>query len=465
MLFNSYIFIYIFLPISIFLYRIVNSLKKIEIKQYTISIISLIFYSVWSFFDLKIFVISILFNYISGISISSFKKKYLKKTIFFVSIFLNLSLLFYFKYFNFISSSLFENFTFVNVILPLGISFFTFEQISFLSDIYNKKTTIKSFSNYLFFITFFPRLIAGPIYYYREYRDSIEKASSINPTINYINIGLFFFSIGLFKKVIIADSFSILADAYFSEPFIDKNFLDHWIGTLSYTFQIYFDFSGYSEMALGLGYLFGIKLPKNFNSPYKSASIIEFWQRWHITLSNFIKEYIYFNLGGNIYGTYRKYINIILTMTIAGLWHGAGYNFIVWGLLYGVLITINHIIRDNFNINLPKILKILFTFLIVHLMWVIFRSKDLYQAFDIYKSLLNIDFIAIENIKNNLSTIFYLILVFLFCTISPNSFEFLHFNLLKNKKLYKFFGIIFGIICFLSVLKISKTDSFLYFNF
>ncbi|MDP1974666.1 MAG: MBOAT family O-acyltransferase, partial [Alphaproteobacteria bacterium] len=379
--------------------------------------------------------------------------------------FLNLSLLFYFKYFNFISSSLFENFTFVNVILPLGISFFTFEQISFLSDIYNKKTTIKSFSNYLFFITFFPRLIAGPIYYYRKYRDSIEKASVINPTINYINIGLYFFSIGLFKKVIIADSFSILADAYFSEPFMNKNFLDHWIGTLSYTFQIYFDFSGYSEMALGLGYLFGIKLPQNFNSPYKSASIIEFWQRWHITLSNFIKEYIYFNLGGNKYGTYRKYINIILTMTIAGLWHGAGYNFIVWGLLYGVLITTNHIIRDNFNINLPKILKILLTFLIVHLMWVIFRSKDLYQAFDIYKGLLNIDFIAIENIKNNLSTIFYLILVFLFCTILPNSFEFLHFNLLKNKKLYKFFGIIFGIICFLSVLKISKTDSFLYFNF
>lgn len=465
MLFNSYIFIYIFLPISFFLPRFFSFIKTKNVKQYIISFSSLFFYSVFSFDHLKIFLFSIFFNFFSGKLISSIITPRKKKIFFFSSITINLLILVYFKYYNFILSSINENYKIISIVLPLGISFFTFEQISFLSDIYNKKTSIKSFSNYLFFITFFPRLIAGPIYYYREYRDKIEKATSKNASISYINIGLYFFIIGLFKKVMIADSFSNIADSYFSTPAIDKSIVLHWIGTLSYTFQIYFDFSGYSEMAVGLGYLFGVKLPQNFNSPYKSSSMIEFWQRWHMTLSNFIKEYIYFTFGGNKFGKFRKYINIILTMSIAGIWHGAGYTFIVWGFVFGILITLNHIIREKSMLHFPMFLKLGITFLCVHLLWVIFRATDINQAISIYQGLFNISSIKFLDIKDNYLDIFLLVSALLFCVFVPNTYDLLNKIRIKNKKLEIMLGITLGILCFLSVTRLSETDSFIYFNF
>ena len=289
-----------------------------------------------------------LFNYVIGNSLNTKKeenkKSFSKKSILIFGIVANLSLLGYFKYADFFI----ENFNIVaqtninlfNLLLPLAISFFTFQQIAYLVDSYRQETKEYDFLNYALFVTFFPQLIAGPIVHHSEMMP--QFANKWNAVKKYKNIalGLFIFSIGLFKKVVIADTFAVWASAGFDTA-TTLNLFEAWATSLSYTFQLYFDFSGYTDMAIGIALLFNIKLPINFNSPYKARNIQDFWRRWHITLSRFLRDYVYIPLGGNKISSFRTYSNLLATFVIGGLWHGAGWTFIFWGFLHGMALVIH----------------------------------------------------------------------------------------------------------------------------
>jgi D-alanyl-lipoteichoic acid acyltransferase DltB (MBOAT superfamily) len=279
--------------------------------------------------------------------------------------------------------------------LPLGISFFTFTQIAFLTDRFQRKIAPPNLYNYGLFITFFPHLMAGPILHHK---DIMPQFSNKLLSWENIAVGLSIFSIGLFKKVIIADSLAPYADTIFDLASNKQiSFIDAWLGSISYTFQLYFDFSGYSDMAIGLARLFGITFPLNFNSPYKSDSIISFWRRWHMTLSRFLRDYIYITFGGNRKGSFRRYTNLMLTMIIGGLWHGASWTFILWGALHGIYLTINHFwqyLRTEYLGSLIKsknkaykFFSIVLTFIAVMIGWVYFKAESISTANTIIASL------------------------------------------------------------------------------
>ncbi|MCW9026034.1 MAG: MBOAT family protein, partial [Thiovulaceae bacterium] len=348
MLFNSYEFIFMFLPITFFIYFFLNNKKLTEASKSWLVITSLFFYSWWNIIYLPLILTSMLFNFTVGNSLTKTKehKQIPKKSLLFIGIVANIGLLGYFKYSDFFISNLNialdSNIELLHLALPLAISFFTFQQIAYLVDSYKSETKEYDFLNYAVFVSFFPQLIAGPIVHHKEMMP--QFANIKNKIINYNNIalGLFIFSIGLFKKVIIADTFAIWATAGFDTA-ITLNLFEAWATSLSYTFQLYFDFSGYTDMAIGSALLFNIKLPINFNSPYKATNIQDFWRRWHITLSRFLKDYIYIPLGGNRKGNYRTYSNLMATFLIGGIWHGAGWTFIFWGFLHGFALVINRI--------------------------------------------------------------------------------------------------------------------------
>jgi len=276
------------------------------------------------------------------------------------------------------------------IILPLAISFFTFQQITYLVDAYRGETREYNFLQYALFVSFFPQLIAGPIVHHREMMPQFSKARGFSLKYEYIAVGLSIFFLGLFKKVVLADSMS----GYVAETFSVVShgdllsFFEAWKGTLAYSFQLYFDFSGYSDMAVGVAFLFGIRLPLNFNSPYKARSIIEFWQRWHITLSRFLKDYLYIPLGGNRKGKARRYSNLMITMLLGGLWHGAGWTFVIWGALHGTYLIVNHVWRSACDLlgftnranRFYRFLAGLLTFLSVSVAWVYFRADSLEAA-------------------------------------------------------------------------------------
>lgn len=332
MLFNSFIFILLFMPITYFMWLFLNKYDNRFGKMFLICA-SVFFYAYWNVNYLWLLLLSVGFNYILHYQLCLRNGNMPAKLMVIAGIFVNLGVIGYYKYFNFFA----ENFAAVfgmsyesiNLFLPLGISFFTFQQIACLVDTYKGEMEKVSFAEYILFVTFFPQLIAGPIV---RAKDIIPQVIHLGEKINVeeIKFGLCLFSFGLFKKVIIADYFSPVVGIVYSQPKA-ANFFDALLGTLAYTLQIYFDFSGYSDMALGLGILFGIRLPINFDSPYKSCSIIEFWRRWHITLSGFLRDYLYIPLGGSRNGELRKYCNLLLTMLLGGLWHGAGWTFVFWG--------------------------------------------------------------------------------------------------------------------------------------
>jgi len=392
MLFNSYEFIFLFLPLSLSIYY---WLKKHH--QYRISIgwlvaCSLFFYGWWNPSYLKLILASMLFNYFIGVGLA---KKNKSKPLLAVGISANLALLGYYKYTDFFIENvnwlISTDYNLKHIVLPLAISFFTFQQIAFLVDSYRGETKEYNFLQYALFVTFFPQLIAGPIVQHHEMLPQFTR--KITEHINATNLmaGLVIFSIGLFKKVMLADRIALYCSPVFSaaEHGITPGFLEAWIGAMGYTMQLYFDFSGYADMAIGSALMFGIKLPINFNSPYKSASIIEFWQRWHMTLSRFLRVYLYFPLGGNRKGEFRRYVNLLLTMLLGGLWHGAGWTFVIWGAMHGVYLAINHGWRatkiklgigNNKLTRFRKMLSIALTFLAVVVGWVYFRAESLEAA-------------------------------------------------------------------------------------
>ncbi len=380
MLFNSYEFIFAFLPITFIIYFFLLNRRLVVGAKAFLVFASLFFYSWWNITYLPIILTSMLFNYSIGNSLNNnfSKVKINKKTILAFGILTNISLLGYFKYADFFISNINlvsnSNIELLHLALPLAISFFTFQQVAYLVDSYRQETAEYDFLNYALFVTFFPQLIAGPIVHHKEMMP--QFASRWNLVKNYKNIaiGLFIFSIGLFKKVVIADTFAVWATNGFDKAEV-LNLVEAWATSLSYTFQLYFDFSGYTDMAIGIALLFNIKLPQNFNSPYKAKDIQDFWRRWHITLSRFLKDYIYIPLGGNRVREYRVLSNLMITFILGGLWHGAGWTFVFWGFLHGGALVV-HRIWKNLGFRMNSILAWFITFNFINIAWVFFRAKE-----------------------------------------------------------------------------------------
>ncbi|MDR6121584.1 alginate O-acetyltransferase complex protein AlgI [Bacillus sp. SLBN-46] len=382
MLFNSYIFILVFLPIVFAGYYLLLNLKNKNIAKIFFVIANLYFYSYWNVKYLPIIVSSIAVNFSLATILNKIQSLVLKRIILTLGILFNIALLGYYKYYDFFITNINAVFrtdiSLLNLALPLAISFFTFQQIAYLVDTFREGTKEYSLLDYVFFVTFFPHLIAGPIVHHREIIDQLRDGSNYKMKSKNIASGLYIFSIGLFKKVIIADTLAEWANLGYNN-IASLTLFDSWITTLAYTFQLYFDFSGYCDMAIGLGLIFNIKLPVNFNSPYKSLDIQDFWRRWHMTLGRFFTHYLYIPLGGSRKGNIRTYINLFIIFFVSGFWHGAGWTFVIWGILHGIASVINRYWK-GLNIKLPKYIAWFITFFFVHIAWVFFRSPDLTTA-------------------------------------------------------------------------------------
>jgi len=396
MLFSTPSFIFLFLPISFFVYFLLNRNGLILAGKTWLVATSLFFYAYWNLAYLPILLGSIFFNFAVGTGFSKITSKHLRfspRLILIFSILANLILLAYFKYFNFLidnTNAVFNTTIDIpKILLPLGISFFTFTQIAYLVDSYRGEVKEYNFINYALFVTYFPHLIAGPILHHREMMPQFDSRWSL--AVRYRNVlsGIFIFSIGLFKKVIIADTFSIWANAGFDNG-IPLDFFSAWGTSLSYTFQLYFDFSGYCDMAIGASLLFNIWLPINFNSPYKALDIQDFWRRWHITLSRFLRDYLYIPLGGNRCSRVRIYFNLMATFILGGLWHGASWMFVIWGALHGMALVI-HRIWNSLGFYLPKPIAWLLTFNFINFTWIFFRAKNMDDAIKIIQGMTDIN--------------------------------------------------------------------------
>ena len=390
MLFSSYEFLFCFLPITIIGYYLILNAKKVNMARGWLVIASLFFYGWFNIKYLPIIIVSILINFAIGKGIKK-EDKY-KKIYFIIGATFNVGLLCYFKYYDFFVENvnvLFKtNWTLKHLLLPLGISFFSFQQLSYLIDVYKGETKDYSLLNFSLFVTFFPQLIAGPIVLHSEIMPQFDDKEKQRLNWDNIASGIFMFSIGFFKKLVIADSFAVWATNGFDST-ASLTFYQGWFVSLAYTMQIYFDFSGYSDMAVGIGKIFNIDLPANFLSPYKSTSISEFWRRWHITLGRALSTYVYKPLGGNRKARVKTYINLLLTFLVSGLWHGAAWTFVFWGLLHGIASVIDRLFRDN-NWKINKYVSWFLTFMFVNCAWVFFRAATFERAFEILKAMFSI---------------------------------------------------------------------------
>lgn len=404
MLFNSYIFLFLFLPLALAGYFFLNRLGRYELSKYFLTGMSLWFYAYFNVSYLWIILISILVNYIChlGMVSASSHKKARKTAWFLTGLIFNLGLLFYFKYFNFfvdnLNSLFHTSYTLKQILLPLGISFFTFQQIAFLADTKKGEVSRQPLADYMLFVTFFPQLIAGPIVSHREMLPQFQDKALKHLHAQNLYTGFRIFVLGLAKKVLLADIFGQAVQWGYDNYQVVFGF-----GTalmmLFYTLQIYFDFSGYCDMARGIGYLFNIRIPVNFSSPYKAENIQDFWGRWHMTLTRFFTGYLYIPLGGNRKGTLRTYLNILIIFFVSGIWHGAGYTFILWGFLHGLLNVftrmfhkfkghISFLAKDTGVLHqLRRILAITATFLLLNITWVFFRADSVTQALTVLGNL------------------------------------------------------------------------------
>jgi alginate O-acetyltransferase complex protein AlgI len=386
MLFNSYVFIFVFMPITLIGFYGFALTGKSRLSTAALTLCSLGFYAYWRPVYLPLLMGSICVNYWIGRRLAqSAGRSRSSATLLSLGVFLNLLIIAYYKYADFLASSLLPNSVSAalnsslgldSIMLPLAISFFTFQQIAYLADAFQGEGKEYSLLDYCLFVSFFPQLIAGPIVHHNQVVPQFRKAHTFLINHRNISLGLTAFILGLAKKVLIADNLSPWVAQVFSNA-NDVAFLEAWVGALAYTFQLYFDFSGYSDMAIGLGLLFNIKLLQNFNSPYKAKSITEFWRRWHITLSNFLRDYLYITLGGNRKGEARRYLNLMITMLLGGLWHGAGWTFVLWGGLHGIYLCINHCWGKLKPWTLPGVVSWGLTFLSVVASWVLFRATSI----------------------------------------------------------------------------------------
>ena len=389
MLFNSYVFLFFFLPVTLVGFHLIGKQGYHKVAVSWLVGASLFFYGWWNPAYLGLILGSILFNYAVGFSLLGRPHK----LTLFLGVAGNLGVLGYFKYANFfidnINALTSNDIILEQIILPLGISFFTFQQITYLVDAYRGETREYNFFHYCLFVVFFPQLVAGPIVHHKEMLPQFAKDALYGLKSRNLAVGFTIFIIGLFKKVVLADGIAVHATSVFAgaEHGVYLTFFEAWGGALAYSFQLYFDFSGYSDMAIGLARMFGIRLPLNFNSPFKATSIIDFWRRWHITLSRFLRDYLYIPLGGNRKGEARRFTNLMIAMLLGGLWHGAGWNFVLFGLAHGTYIVIcgawvkvKKNISDNSVIKSTVVANSIgraITFLAVVLAFVPFRAESM----------------------------------------------------------------------------------------
>lgn len=397
MLFTSFEFILGYLPVVFLLFFGIARFIGREAGAVWLAAASVFFYGWWSTTYIPLLLASIIFNYCIGYLIATHQEQARgrAKIALYVGVIGNLLLLCYYKYANFFLGELARatqaDLPVLELVLPMGISFFTFTQIAFLVDAWRGKAKEYNFWHYLLFVTWFPHLIAGPILHHGQMMPQFKDPAIYRPSARNISIGLALFAVGLAKKLLLADPLSAYADPVFHAAAAGQSvgMLIGWVGALAYTLQIYFDFSGYSDMAVGLSLMFGVKLPINFNSPYKAESIIEFWRRWHMTLSQFLRDYLYISLGGNRHGEARRLTNLMLTMLLGGLWHGAAWTFVVWGALHGLYLCVNHMYRKVADKLFPRgilpgfvsrVCGVALTFVVVVIAWVFFRAESLPAA-------------------------------------------------------------------------------------
>jgi alginate O-acetyltransferase complex protein AlgI len=479
LLFNSYIFLFVFLPLTWIAFRALARFGLARVAIGTLSVASLIFYSYWNPPFVALILCSVVFNFLWGRVIARAEHKPRWRLA--VGVAVNLASIAYFKYTGFLLDNVNgltgAEIEIPDIFLPLGISFFTFQQIAYLVDCHRRLTEAHGFFQYCLFVTFFPQLIAGPIVHHSEMMPQFvaEKIRRIDR--RKLALGLALLAIGLFKKVIIADTLSPWVGQVFDaqgSPLL----IASWIGTLSYTFQIYFDFSGYSDMAMGLGYLFNIELPVNFASPYRATNPIEFWRRWHMTLSRFLREYLYFPLGGNRKGPVRRYANLLATMLLGGLWHGAAWTFVLWGGLHGLYLCIAHAWRklgERAGFTTPRPVGWLLTFLAVAVAWVFFRAPSLDKAMDIVGGLVGTNgvedlsavFVRVEG--NQIASFLpfderfaVLGLLLAICLALPNSWTWARE---KMERVPVLAAAAAALLLIVSVLGMTRISEFLYFQF
>ncbi len=423
MLFNSYGFILLFLPLVLLGFFQLARVSHAYAAAW-LALASLFFYGYWNPTYIGLLLGSIVCNYAFGMWIAKVRIKdggarsdvrgeRRKKHLLIAAITGNLLLLGYYKYANFFVESVNTvaglSWNFGDIMLPLGISFFTFTQIAFLVDTYQGKVREFNFVHYLLFVTYFPHLIAGPVLHHKEMMPQFAHAATYRFSYENMAVGCTIFFIGLLKKVFLADNIGYYAQVVFDGPAagLQLSFIEAWSGALCYTLQLYFDFSAYSDMAIGVSRMFGVILPLNFHSPYKSVNIIEFWRRWHMTLSRFLRDYLYIPLGGSRNGKLRRYLNLAATMLLGGLWHGAGWTFVIWGGLHGLYLMINHgwhslrraLGQDpKARLSWPmRLLSGLLTFLTVTIAWVFFRADDLPVAISIVHNMLGFNGVGFPN--------------------------------------------------------------------
>ena len=485
MLFNSYIFIFLFLPVCLVGYYILQKKSSMLTKLWLIGC-SLWFYGYFNLSYLLIMLGSVAINYL----IYSLIRRGNKQKLFFIcGIVVNLGVLFYFKYYDFFIENVNAVFkvdiALKHILLPLGISFFTFQQISFLYDVYKGEIRKIGLVDYSLFVTFFPQLIAGPIVTGQEMLPQFAGIGSNSFDADRFQRGIVVFTGGLFKKVLIADTFAKAVDYGFSN-LNGINATEAMLVMLFYTIQLYFDFSGYCDMAIGIGKMFGIDIALNFNSPYKAANIVEFWKRWHITLSRFFTKNVYIPLGGNRRGVARTYINTFIIFFLSGLWHGAGWNFVIWGCMHGIMyiltkMWLSKIKRGN---KFSHIIGVIVTFIFVNVAWVFFRAPSVNEAALLIKTMLAGQWaipaeifaegfnlgemwyvMKILHIANLPFARYYLMVLFAVVTLiitfcAPNIHE-----AEQKMKFNSFSAIIVGALLVWCIVSLSGVSTFLYFNF
>jgi len=380
MVFNSDIFLLAFLPV---VYVLFWSFHSKEARYVLLAAAGYVFYGWWDWRFCFLLLFSSLVSYFTGIAIDRSATKAEGRRWMIAAITVDLTLLGFFKYYNFFASNILAvapgtPLPLVNVVLPVGISFYTFHTISYVIDV--QRGVVKATRNlweYLTYVNLFSQLVAGPIVRFRQIEEDLEKIDG-PPREDWTALGIGFFVAGMIKKVVIADRIAALVNPMLASH-ATMGFVESWVAALGYACQLYFDFSGYSDMAVGLGYLFGLRIPQNFNAPYRAAGITDFWRRWHISLSSWLRDYLYIALGGNRKGTFRTYVNLLITMLLGGLWHGANWTFIIWGAYHGALLIVDRLAGGFFQ-RLPRLVYQLQTFLLVLIGWVFFRSDNLDMA-------------------------------------------------------------------------------------
>ena len=480
MVFSSYIFIFAFLPLVLLgfylLPRLIAAPGRLRRAQNLLLIAaSLVFYGYFNVSYLLLIAASILVNYLLALAIQNGRRKQIVKLCFVVGVLFNVLLIGYFKYYDFFIENinfLFRgSFALKHLLLPLGISFFTFQQLSFLVSVYKKEEQVEDFISYCVFVLFFPQLVAGPIVLYSEMIPQFKDESRCRFDSDNLARGIYMFCVGLFKKAVVADTLALFVDNGYAQSSL--GLAAAWAVSLCYTLQIYFDFSGYSDMAIGLGKLFNIDLPWNFLSPYQSESFTVFWRRWHITLGRALSSYIYKPLGGSRRGRARTFLNTMATFLISGLWHGAAWTFVLWGGIHGLFVAGEKLLGDRLE-RVPKALRVGLTFLLVNVLWVLFRAESFSQAGMVYSGMLSFgslelgqlaalvldnsfDFPTIVDIAYLFSLLTVLLAVVFRCKSSRLLLE--QFRCSGRSLAFTVF-----LFCF-SVLHLSRGSIFIYFNF